>query len=224
MTAVKDERAALLHFLAAQRRSAPAVLDGLSDADAGRSVVPSGWTPLAMADHLGGVERHWFGFVLGGDAEWTRAVPGEPQDLDEAVRAYRAEIERSDRLLAGFALDDPVTAVPDQPPGEIHTVRDVVLHVIEELARHRGHLDIARELLDDRTGLGPRKWPRANLRPRPLITRRAGGPSARSSPWRARRPAAGSGRARAARRGPRPAPAATAAARRPRPGRRSPRP
>jgi hypothetical protein len=39
---------------------------------------------------------------------------------------------------------------------EIHTVRDVVLHMIEEVARHAGHLDIARELLDGRTGLGPR--------------------------------------------------------------------
>jgi hypothetical protein len=39
---------------------------------------------------------------------------------------------------------------------EIRTVRDVVLHMIEETARHAGHLDIARELLDGRTGLGPR--------------------------------------------------------------------
>ncbi|WP_214404217.1 DinB family protein [Pseudonocardia lacus] len=153
---MKDERAAVLHFLAAQRRSALAVLDGLSETDAGRSVVPSGWTPLSMAEHLGGVERHWFGYALGGGATWTRAVPGEPRTLDEAVRAYRAEIERSDRLLAGFALDDPITAVPDELPGEIHTVRDVLLHVIEEVARHCGHLDIARELLDGRTGLGPR--------------------------------------------------------------------
>jgi hypothetical protein len=60
---VKDERAALLHWLAAQRRSALAVLDGLSEADARRSVVPSGWTPLSLAVHLGGVERHWFGSI-----------------------------------------------------------------------------------------------------------------------------------------------------------------
>jgi len=152
----KDERAALLHFLAAQRSAALAVLHGLSEADAARSVVPSRWTALGMAEHLGGVERHWFGLVLGGDREWTRAVPGEPGTLEEAVRAYRAEIERSDRLLAGFALDDPVTIVPEQLPGEIHTVRDAVLHVIEEVARHCGHLDIARELLDGRTELGPR--------------------------------------------------------------------
>jgi len=45
---------------------------------------------------------------------------------------------------------------PDELPGEITTVRDVVLHVIEEVARHVGHVDIARELLDGATGLGPR--------------------------------------------------------------------
>jgi uncharacterized damage-inducible protein DinB len=109
-----------------------------------------------MAVHLRGVELHWFAFALGGDAAHTPVVPGEPRTLDEAVRAYRAEIERSDRLLAGFALDDPPTVLPPQLPGEIDTVRDILLHVIEELARHCGHLDIARELLDGRTGLGPR--------------------------------------------------------------------
>jgi uncharacterized damage-inducible protein DinB len=153
---MKDERAALLHFLAAQRDSALAILDGLSEADARRSVVPSGWTPLSLTEHLGGVERHWFGLALGGDTAHTPAVPGEPRTLAEAVAAFRAEIERSDALLAGFALDDPLTVVPSELPGEIDTVRDMLLHVIEELARHCGHLDIARELLDGRTGLGPR--------------------------------------------------------------------
>jgi uncharacterized damage-inducible protein DinB len=153
---VKDERAALLHWLAAQRRSALAILDGLSEADAARSVVPSGWTPLGMTAHLGGVERHWFGYALGGDAAHTPAVAGDPATLADAVAAYRAEIERSDALLAGFALDDPLTEVPEELPGEIDTVRDMLLHVIEEIARHCGHLDIARELLDGRTGLGER--------------------------------------------------------------------
>jgi uncharacterized damage-inducible protein DinB len=153
---MKDERAALLHWLAAQRHSALDILAGLSEADARRSVVPSGWTPLSLTVHLCGVEQHWFAFALGGDAAHTPALPGEPRTLAEAVRAFRAEIERSDALLAGFALDDPLTEVPAELPGEIDSVRDMLLHVIEELARHCGHLDIARELLDGRTGLGPR--------------------------------------------------------------------
>jgi uncharacterized damage-inducible protein DinB len=153
---VKTEREALLHWLQAQRRSALALLEGLSEADAHRSVVASGWTPLSMTVHLCGVEQHWFGLALGGDTAHTPAVPGEPRTLAEAVHAYRAEIERSDGLLAAFALDAPLTVVPEELPGEIDTVRDMLLHVIEELARHCGHLDIARELLDGRTGLGPR--------------------------------------------------------------------
>ena len=153
---MKDERAALLHFLSAQRQAALTVVEGMSDADARTSVVPSGWTPLSMIMHLAGVERHWFAFVLGGDLAPTPARPGSPETLADAVADYRAEIERSDRLLAAFDLDEPPTETPEELPGEIHTVRDVVLHVIEETARHAGHLDLARELLDGRTGLGPR--------------------------------------------------------------------
>jgi uncharacterized damage-inducible protein DinB len=150
----RDERAALLHFLTAQRHAALSVVEGMSDADARTSVVPSGWTPLSMTVHLADVERHWFAFALGGDPAPVR--PGTPETLDDAVADYRVEIERSDRLLAGFDLDEPPTETPVELPGEIRTVRDIVLHVIEEVARHAGHLDLARELLDGRTGLGPR--------------------------------------------------------------------
>jgi hypothetical protein len=151
-----DERQALLHFLAANRRAALDVVDGLSEANARRSVVPSGWTPFDMLVHLGGVERHWFVFTLAGDTTDPPAHPGPVTTLAEAVAAYRAEGERSDRILSGFDLDDPLTLQPDELVGEVTTVRGVLLHVIEEVARHAGHLDIARELLDGRTGLGPR--------------------------------------------------------------------
>jgi uncharacterized damage-inducible protein DinB len=146
----------LLHFLTAQRRSALAVIEGMSEDHGRRSVVPSGWTPLSLTVHLAGVERHWFAFVLGGDAAHTPVRSGPPGTLAEAAADYRAEIERSDRLLAGFGLDQPPAETPEELPGEIRIVRDVVLHVIEETARHVGHLDVARELLDGRTGLGPR--------------------------------------------------------------------
>ena len=150
------ERAALLHFLAANRSAALAIVDGMSEADARRSIVPSGWTTLDLIIHLGGVERHWFLFTLAGDRTDTHAVPGEPATLADAVALYRAECDRSDQILTDFALDDPITLQPDELVGEVTTVRGVLLHVIEELARHAGHLDIARELLDGRTELGPR--------------------------------------------------------------------
>jgi uncharacterized damage-inducible protein DinB len=152
----KDERAALLHFLGAQRAVVQAVVADLAETAVQRSVVPSGWTPLSMLVHLADVERHWFAFALGGDVAHTPVGTREPETLSAAVEAYRAEIERSDRLLAKFSFDDSPAIVPSELPGEIQTVRDIVLHVIEEVARHAGHLDLARELIDGRTGLGPR--------------------------------------------------------------------
>jgi uncharacterized damage-inducible protein DinB len=151
-----DERTALLHFLAANRLAALQIVDGMSEEDGRRSVVPSGWTPFDLLVHLGGVERHWFLLVLAGDLSDAPARPGQVSTLAEAVASYRAECERSDQILTGFSLDDPLTVQPAELVGEVTTVRGVVLHVIEEIARHAGHLDLARELLDGRTGLGPR--------------------------------------------------------------------
>jgi uncharacterized damage-inducible protein DinB len=151
-----DERGALLHFLRANRAAAVAVVAGLSESDARRSVVPSAWDPFTMLVHLAGVERHWFNLVLAGDRSDTPARPGTPTSLADAVEAFRMEGERSDAILAGLSLDDPLTYQPEELVGEVTTVRGVLLHVIEELARHAGHLDVARELIDGRTGLGPR--------------------------------------------------------------------
>jgi uncharacterized damage-inducible protein DinB len=155
-----SERSALLHFLKANRAAALAIVDGLSETDAQRSVVPSGWTPFSMIVHLAGVERHWFAFALGGDYAHTPVQPAEPTTLAEAADLFRAEIHRSDLILAGFDLDDRLTSQPSELVGEVTTVRGVLLHVIEEVARHAGHLDIARELLDGRSELGPRsdRW------------------------------------------------------------------
>ena len=64
---------------------------------------------------------------------------------------------RSDEILAGSQLgSQPAGRVPPDMADEIHTVRDVVLYMVEEVARHAGHLDITREILDGQTGLGPR--------------------------------------------------------------------
>jgi uncharacterized damage-inducible protein DinB len=152
----RDERSALLHFLSAQRSAAVAVVAGLSDDDSRRPVLPSGWSVLDLVVHLAGVERHWFLLAVSGDRSDAPAHPGPVEDLPAAVSAYRAEWRRSDALLARVGLDDAVAVQPGQLAGEVSTVRGVLLHVIEETARHAGHLDVVRELLDGRTGLGPR--------------------------------------------------------------------
>jgi hypothetical protein len=156
----------LLAFLAAQRDVVLSIVAGLDEEAWHRSVVPSGWTPAGLVEHLGGAEWHWFQGVVAG--EHPEPAPGDEDlvpydptaafvcDLPSAeiIRFYRDQCASSDAVLAVT----PLSALPrgrhggHQPPD----VRWVVLHMIEETARHAGHLDIARELLDSQTGRGPR--------------------------------------------------------------------
>ena len=132
---------------------------------------------LERLDHFGievsdreRAERFWFQQILAGrPAALLWPPPGEAADdggpfttqrrAEEVLAFYRDQCAISDQVLTGTAL----TASPsgDVPPdlaaaGDIHTARDIILHMIEETARHAGHLDLARELIDGRTGLGPR--------------------------------------------------------------------
>jgi hypothetical protein len=164
------EDQALLDFLAAQRDSVLAIVAGLDEEAWHRSVVPSGWTPAGLVEHLGGAEWHWFqGVVCGivpespppGDEDLPAYDPTAAFVTDEPsaeiIRFYRDQCASSDAVLAVTPLSARprgMHGVPgeDEPPD----VRWVVLHMIEETARHAGHLDIARELIDGQTGLGPR--------------------------------------------------------------------
>ncbi|GAA5189777.1 DinB family protein [Rugosimonospora acidiphila] len=156
------ERAALLMFLEAQRASVLAILDGLDDAALTTAVLPSGWTPLGLVEHLGYAERHWFQEVVAGRAEplpWSDepAPLTTPRPKSAVFAFYRAQCESSDAVLAATPLTaTPRGRHPDPLGAEMTEVRRVVLHLIEETARHAGHLDAVRELLDGRTGLGPR--------------------------------------------------------------------
>jgi hypothetical protein len=163
---VETEDQALLAFLAAQRDAVLSIVAGLDEEAWHRPVVPSGWTPAGLVEHLGGAEWHWFQGVV------TGAVP-EPQPGDEdqppydptaafvtdlpsaeIIGFYRDQCARSDAVLAVTPLSAPPRGRHGryEPPD----VRWIVLHMIEETARHAGHLDIARELIDGQTGLGPR--------------------------------------------------------------------
>jgi hypothetical protein len=153
-SATVSEKTTLLTFLRAQRASVLAILDGLGEGALTTAVLPSGWTPLGMVEHLGDAEWHWFQEIVTGGPP-----PGEhaPRTPAAAFAYYREQCRRSDEIFAAT----PLSATPrGRHPGpigdEITDLRGVVLHVIEETARHAGHLDVVRELLDGRTGLGPR--------------------------------------------------------------------
>ena len=157
------EKAALSLFLEAQREAVLAILDGLDGAALTTAVLPSGWTPLGLVEHLGHAERHWFQQIVRGHAEplpWPEddAAPlTTPRSPEEVFAFYRAQCERSNAILAATPLETrPVGRHPDPLGAETTDLRRIVLHMIEETARHAGHLDAVRELLDGKTGLGPR--------------------------------------------------------------------
>jgi uncharacterized damage-inducible protein DinB len=158
----------LREFLRGQREAVLAIAEGLSEEAWHQSVVPTGWTLAGMLEHLGGAEWHWFQGVVAGKQ------PELPDDVDEdqppynpltvvftsdsssaeAISFYRDQCAQSEAVLAATSLSAmPVGAHGDFKP---QNVRWVVLHMTEETARHAGHLDIARELLDGQVRLGGR--------------------------------------------------------------------
>jgi len=178
---VPAEDQVLLDFLAAQRETALAIVEGLDEEAWHRSVVPSGWTPAGLVEHLSGVELHWFQEVVA-DADISQPgdedmAPYDPMaafvtDWSSAdiIAEYRELCARSDAVLAVTPLSArPRGTHGDPEVAEPPTVRWVVLHVIEEIARHAGHLDIARELLDGQIRLAQKRS--ASLQPRPPADR-----------------------------------------------------
>ena len=155
-------------FLRAQRESVLAIVAGLSEEAWHRSVVPTGWTPAGMLEHLGGAEWHWFqGVVAGKQPELPGDVDEDQPPYDpmsvvfasdassaEVLTFYRDQCAASEAVLAAT----PLSASPRGKHGryEPPNVRWVVLHMMEETARHAGHLDLTRELLDGKVRLGGR--------------------------------------------------------------------
>ncbi|GAA0947641.1 DinB family protein [Kribbella koreensis] len=155
----------LLTFLEAQRTRVFGVIEGLTPEQLTKPVLPSGWTVLGMVEHLGHAERHWFQQVALGSAA-PLPWPDDPADADEDAFTsahsaetvfgfYRDQIARANEVLATVPWGTP--PVGDHGHGDTSQITDlrfIVLHLIEETARHLGHLDAARELIDGRTELG----------------------------------------------------------------------
>jgi uncharacterized damage-inducible protein DinB len=127
-----------------------------------RSVPPSTLSLLGLIRHMARVEHNWFQRSLQGHREVPRLFwSGEDNDLDfndavadpavveEAFAAWKAQIAAADEWLDGqIDLDAMVLT----PRGEPTSVRDILIHMIEEYARHCGHADLLRECIDGRTG------------------------------------------------------------------------
>ncbi|MCX4390229.1 DinB family protein [Micromonospora peucetia] len=143
----------LLDFL---RASVVNKVAGLTDEQAfGRPVPASGLTPAGLVKHLTGVERYWFSIDFAGHdlpPPWTDDQPGAfalvPEDsLAEIVEAYLAECARSAAVVVGATLDDRARAADVS-----FTLRYALAHMVQETARHCGHLDLLRESIDGQAG------------------------------------------------------------------------
>ncbi|MFG2636421.1 DinB family protein [Streptomyces sp. NPDC048362] len=154
-----SEIRALLTALNAQRRHVLGILDGLDEEALRRPVLPSGWHCLGLVQHLAlDVERFWFRAVVTGDEEVIRGLTsgdeawqvGPETRAGDVLDGYRKEAELADAVISTTAAGAAPAWWPRDLFGEphLHTLRDVILHVITETACHAGHLDAARELID----------------------------------------------------------------------------
>ncbi|MEU8028443.1 DinB family protein [Streptomyces sp. NPDC049099] len=132
---------------------------GLDDAQVRQaSAQPSSLTLLGLVQHLAEVERTWFQRVVAGldvppvFEEETGYALAPGRGLDEALDAWRREIARGRELLAERALEDTGRIADGPMAGVEVSVRWVLLHLIEEYARHNGHADILRERIDGTAG------------------------------------------------------------------------
>jgi uncharacterized damage-inducible protein DinB len=158
-TKVSDSRELLLGYLDWYREALMRKISGLSDAQLRAPVEPLGWSPLGLVKHLGWVERRWmrWGFAAEDVVAWPPGGDAEEFGADgpaEGVLAtYAEEVRRSRELAEGAALTDVARlggrfTTPDQAP----PLARILFHLLQEYARHLGHLDIARELIDGTTG------------------------------------------------------------------------
>jgi Protein of unknown function (DUF664) len=160
-----DERATLVGFLRGQRATLELKCAGLDAADlARRSVEPSTLSLLGLVRHLAEVERRWFRRVMAGqdapphffsgadpDGDFDGAV-ADPEVVAEALGAWQAEIAFADRFVAEAPNLDIASRGSDSWRGTV-SLRWVLIHMVEEYARHNGHADLLRERIDGRVGL-----------------------------------------------------------------------
>ncbi|MEV7993994.1 DinB family protein [Streptomyces sp. NPDC086077] len=154
-----DERAMLEGWLDYHRATLELKCRGLDDAQLRLAAAPpSSLTLLGLVQHLAEVERNWFQRVLAGldvppvyEDETGYAL--RPQrGLDEALTVWHREIARGREISAGRPLDDTGRLVDGPLDGMDVSLRWVLIHLIEEYARHNGHADILRERIDGVTG------------------------------------------------------------------------
>lgn len=162
--AYADERAMLEAWLDFHRETLALKCSGLSDDQLRIAVVPSSlMTLLGLVQHMAEVERNWFQRIFAGHD--VSPVFGESnahgfalqsgRGLDEAMAAWQTEIARGREVIVDASLDD-TGRLAEQEAGYVGeqgvSLRWIMVHMIEEYARHNGHADLIREQIDGVTG------------------------------------------------------------------------
>ncbi len=160
-----DEKQALHRFLRYARGALLWKLEGLSDYDVRRPMTPSGTNLLGLVKHCAGVECGYFGPVVDrpfpgmDDLDWHEAelsggmYASEAESREQVTEFYRRVWAHSDATIQELPLDARGT-VPWWPEDNRHpTLHTLLVHTIQETARHAGHADIIRESIDGAVGL-----------------------------------------------------------------------
>jgi len=157
---VADERTQLVGWLDLQRAIVHYKCAGVGEADAHRPVLPTSplMTLAGVVSHLRWVEHTWFEVLfLGGPADGPSFAETEDADmmvegvpLAQLLADYERQCARSNEITAAHPLDE-VGRHPDFTSAAA-TLRWMLIHMVEETARHVGHLDTIRELLDGEKG------------------------------------------------------------------------
>ena len=157
-------KAVLHRYLRVQRDQLLAKLDGLGERDVRRPMTPTGTNLLGLVKHVASVQLGYFGEVFGRRAD--RALPWLDEDAEtnadmwatadesreEIVDLHRYSAAHSDATIDALDLDSR-GVVPWWPPERREvTLHQILVHVAVETARHAGHADIIRELLDGSAG------------------------------------------------------------------------
>lgn len=123
-----------------------------------RPIVPSTLSLLGLLRHMADVERYWFGWFDGNEPAAWYSSDERPDDdfddldsatLDEVVASFFVACDESREICSRWTLDDRRT---NEKRSREYSLRFVVIHMIEEYARHCGHADLIREVIDGTTG------------------------------------------------------------------------